>query len=116
MGIGRGWFLLYLRNWRGADAASDGTLGHLWSLAVEEQFYCLWALVVFLCSRKLLWRVSLFLVAAGPLIRGALQYFNFPGYMIFRVTPARMDALVLGAVVALAFRRGMDLVPRRAWV
>jgi len=110
-GIGRGWFLLYLRNWRGPDAASDTTLGHLWSLAVEEQFYCIWALVVFFCSRKLLWRVCLFLIAAAPLIRTAFHYLHVSGYMIFRVTPARMDSLLMGALVALAFRRGMDVVP-----
>ena len=110
-GIGRGWFLLYLRNWRGPDAASDATLGHLWSLAVEEQFYCIWALVVFFCGRKLLWRVCLFLIAAAPLIRTAFHYLHVSGYMIFRVTPARMDSLLMGALVALAFRRGMDVVP-----
>jgi peptidoglycan/LPS O-acetylase OafA/YrhL len=109
--IARPWFLLYLRNWRGPDATSDGLLGHLWSLAVEEQFYLAWAFVIFFLSRRNLWRLTVTLLAAGPLIRLWLHCESISGYMIFRVTPARMDALLMGALIAMAFRDGIDLAP-----
>ncbi len=44
-------------------------LGHLWSLAVEEQFYLLWpAALLFVGRRKGLWAAALF-VAISPLVR-----------------------------------------------
>lgn len=103
-GIGRPWFVFYLRNWRGADPASDGRLGHLWSLAVEEQFYIGWSIIVFLVAARRLPHVTVVLIALAPAVRAAMGYLGYSGYEIFRVTPARMDSLLLGALVALAVR------------
>jgi len=104
--IGFPWFAFYLRNWRGADQASDGTLGHLWSLAVEEQFYIGWSIVVFLCPRRYLIRVILLLAASAPVVRAVMHHAGYPGYLIFRVTPARMDSLLCGALVTALVRSG----------
>ncbi len=38
------WYLTYLQNWRMADDITNPYLAHLWSLAVEEQFYLVWPL------------------------------------------------------------------------
>ena len=43
-----GWNLLYLSNWRIALDGQWGTVTHIWSLAVEEQFYLVWPFVVLL--------------------------------------------------------------------
>jgi peptidoglycan/LPS O-acetylase OafA/YrhL len=104
--IGFVWFAFYLRNWFGADEVSDGRLGHLWSLAVEEQFYIAWSVVVFLCPSRYLVRVILVLIAVAPLVRALMHHLEYPGYLIFRVTPARMDSLLFGALVAVAIRSG----------
>jgi peptidoglycan/LPS O-acetylase OafA/YrhL len=103
-GIGRPWFVFYLRNWRGADSASDVALGHLWSLAVEEQFYIGWSIIVFLVAARLLPHVTVALITLAPAVRAAMGYFGYTAYEIFRVTPARMDSLLLGALVALMVR------------
>src|ERR1041384_6597475 len=103
-GISRPWFVFYLRNWRGADPASDGILGHLWSLAVEEQFYIGWSVLVFLVAVRWLPHLILALIAVAPLVRAMMGYWGYPGYEIVRVTPARMDSLVLGALVAVSVR------------
>ncbi len=69
--------LLYL--WREPDASSEGTGSpnftpyfnciHFWSLAVEEQFYSLWPLVVFFVLR----RRTLMQICAGGIL-GALVF------------------------------------------
>ena len=103
-GIGRPWFIFYLRNWRGPDAASDSVLGHLWSLAVEEQFYIGWSIIVFLVAARWLPHVAAALIALAPVVRAVMGHLGYSGYEIFRVTPARMDSLLFGALVALAIR------------
>src|SRR4029450_1185274 len=48
------WYLTYLQNWKPNRGASDPFLGHTWSLAVEEQFYGVWPLIVRFSSTKVL--------------------------------------------------------------
>jgi peptidoglycan/LPS O-acetylase OafA/YrhL len=45
------------------------TLGHLWSLSVEEQFYLAWPLVVATARRRTALRVALAVIVVAPLIR-----------------------------------------------
>jgi peptidoglycan/LPS O-acetylase OafA/YrhL len=64
---GYAFYLLYLQNHHiGAALATGlplpGVVGHTWSLAVEEQFYLIWPLVVFsaasACWLRCVWFVS----------------------------------------------------------
>ena len=62
-----GYALVYLSNWQQIWHPLTGEgLTHLWSLAVEEQFYLLWPLVliVLLRLRKYPWIIVTILVAA----------------------------------------------------
>jgi peptidoglycan/LPS O-acetylase OafA/YrhL len=80
-----------------------GTVGHFWSLAVEEQFYLFWPVVVFLFRRRSLVTLCLILIALSFALRVAL---NFAGLQTaaYVLTPARMDTLAVGALLALAVR------------
>jgi len=54
---------LYLQNWMGYFGASaPGLPAHLaatWSLAIEEQFYLIWPMVVYYFRREMLIKISL---------------------------------------------------------
>ena len=69
-----------------------------WSLAVEEQFYLVVPLLLWIAGRyRQSWLAVLILVA--PLLRWA-----FPGFHTFMNTPFRMDALLIGVMLATAVR------------
>jgi len=66
--------LLYLYNFfhAGAEFVESRFLTHFWSLSVEEQFYIVWPLVIFLTPREKLKSVFLGAILLGPLFRTAL--------------------------------------------
>lgn len=78
----------------------------LWSLAIEEQFYLLWPLVIRVCSRhRVLWWCGGLMVMA-PVIRAVtLSAADYPATYVF--TLCRLDSLAAGAVVAVIFGNHM---------
>ena len=91
-------------------------LDHFWSLAVEEQFYLFWPLLVFLVrGRRRLIGLALALSGIALLLRIALYLHGSSRLLIFMLTPCRMDTLLLGGMVALVVRGDSDWIPRR-WV
>jgi peptidoglycan/LPS O-acetylase OafA/YrhL len=84
-------------------------LGHFWSLCVEEQFYLVWPWLVFWIRdrRKLLW-ICAVTVPVCLAMRLAGQHY-LPTWMLdneilYRATPFRLDALLLGGLIALVLR------------
>ena len=87
---------------------------HLWSLAVEEQFYLLWPLAVQLCTVRALRRLCIAIILATPLIRALLVVLPGAGpEAAYVMTIGRMDGLALGALLAFASRDPVGLVPWR---
>lgn len=103
----QGWLWTYLGNVlfarEGGFHASPYT-GHFWSLAVEEQFYLAWPLLVFLLPRRRLALVCVALVVGAFLLRLGIHRTTFNATAAYVLTPARMDALALGALVAIGAR------------
>lgn len=128
--------LLYHQNWHqiwsGSSYFADSglpLLRHLWSLAVEEQFYLLWPLLVWSClhlRKGRLWPlvvVTLALAAASWLqsFRIADPYnlsARLAGQSLNRVylgTDTRALGLLLGALLAMALSRRGEQPLRAAW-
>lgn len=108
------YYWVYLQNWFTPFHDSPHALAHLWSLAVEEQFYLLWALVVWGVSRRSLVRLCLGLLLVTPIIRLLLREAGLPQITAYDFTIARWDALAAGALVALLVREshGRELLAR----
>ncbi len=126
---GSNWFQL----WVGAGYAASGDfapLRHLWSLAVEEQFYLLWPLVMVAITRRRVIRVGrvvlIFVGSAivitllvallhhgGPIGECAVTpdaYWQISGRcfsiadVLYLSTPTRASGLLLGAAFAMVWR------------
>ena len=108
---GYGWFAAFLGNqFIGAHApdVTGGYVGHLWSLAVEEQFYLAWPFLVFaLAPARLRW-LAVVMIVAAPLVRQLLVTTGNP-YLAIVTLPSCMDMLAAGALVALTGDRRLGL-------
>lgn len=80
-------------------------LRHVWSLAVEEQFYLVWPIAFLLLARHrrgLVVTVIVALVVASVLVR--VHWYGDGNLAVVARTEARADSLLLGAVTACLFR------------
>jgi len=77
----------------------------LWSLAVEEQFYLVWPVVILLVSEKLLLRLAVAAVLLTPLLRVLCTPMFGSLSVIYSLTPFRADLLCAGAVLAMLWKR-----------
>jgi peptidoglycan/LPS O-acetylase OafA/YrhL len=112
------WYLCYVSNFPTAITGEQPfwMLHPLWSLAIEEQFYILFPLLVAALRPRQLAIVLVSLLVLAPLFRLA-SYVYRPGnwYLPFEATPARVDVLAWGCLLALDLRRGNRwLTPRIA--
>jgi peptidoglycan/LPS O-acetylase OafA/YrhL len=77
-----------------------GRVAHLWSLAVEEQFYLLWPWVILFAPRRWLPGIALGMAAVGPVFRYIV--FSITGNDITSMLPLGcVDSLALGAYLAM---------------
>ena len=80
-------------------------LGHFWTLAVEEQFYFAWPLLVFtLRTRSRLLLVCLIFTIACPLARAALWFRGWAYFPVLVNAFLRADSLLAGGALALLLR------------
>ncbi|MEO0530586.1 MAG: acyltransferase [Planctomycetota bacterium] len=98
-------------NWAMA-AAGDCLVGPLavtWSVAIEEQYYLVWPLVVWaLRPRSLAWACAL-IVGGSLALRVYGQANGWDPISLYVSTLARLDALAIGSLAAVAMRAGFDV-------
>jgi peptidoglycan/LPS O-acetylase OafA/YrhL len=101
-------YFLFLQNfWMATRTTLGGVwgLGGTWSLAIEEQFYLTLPLLIRTLSPRRLAAVLVGGVVAAPALR-ILFYALWPHHYLswFVIMPCRADALLLGALGAMAVR------------
>ena len=110
-------YLIYLQNFIvPVITNATGLLGVTWSLAVEEQFYAVWPLVVRFLKEAQLRRLAVTLICCSPVLRFFLLR---EGFHVYPNTFCRLDGLMAGALLALAVRSrsfSPDAYLRPAWV
>jgi peptidoglycan/LPS O-acetylase OafA/YrhL len=114
----QGWFWSYLSNVMIARAGSlsASPMEHFWSLAVEEQFYLVWPLIVWLLPRRRLKTLCLGALLGSLAIRMTLRALGAPGAVLYVLTPTHLDPLAAGAWLALVAREpgGLEWIKSRA--
>jgi peptidoglycan/LPS O-acetylase OafA/YrhL len=89
----------------------------LWSVSIEEQFYLVWPLVLWLVPRaKLRWvAVAMIVIANLTRVGLALAGTRHPG--VWCNTFARLDPIACGTLAALALhQRRFELAPAQRWL
>lgn len=112
-------YSLYLGNFLSAFGGKALFMDHFWSLAIEEQFYMIWPVIVLRLSPKRLtsfcgWSIAVIVVA-----RFAAVHFHLPGReFIYTLTPLRCDGLLMGSLVACLRYRGVlaGYAPKLKWI
>ncbi len=112
-------YWLYLTNFTVADRGFiHGILDIAWSLAIEEQFYIVWAVVVWLCPPRGLGLLCAALIVVSPWLRLEAVATGTDPIAVYVLTPYRADSLATGALLAWSATRGWlpGLAAAAPWV
>ncbi len=103
----------YYGNWVEAAGRSLGFLSHCWSLAIEEQFYLVWPLLIIpLTKRRDAVALLIAATTAMAVLRAALTPFAPSANNLSIWTTSKGDCLLIGALLAVFFVRSPDRVAR----
>jgi peptidoglycan/LPS O-acetylase OafA/YrhL len=95
---------LYVSNLAVAGGMNLGPLEHTWSLAIEEQFYLVWPVILVVGLRRrrmLMWGLSIAVIVSTLLRIGPPSDIGHT-WFVYHHTLTRADALLVGSLLALA--------------
>ena len=115
------YFLFYCQNWYFIDFGIPvaGHLNHTWSLAVDEQIYIIWPLLIFLCKNKyhLIWLCISTLLFC---LSFRIWYINFylssmplDPYAVFHNTFCRIDSFAAGSLLYCLLRFDVEFLNKK---
>lgn len=112
------WHALYLTNvYVVVHNAFPPQAGHLWTLAIEEQFYVLWPWLILLTPRPLLKYALMFTVFLAVVYRVIAIELGWSTLAIARLTPTCLNTLAGGALLAYLLHRGRSVsMLTRQWL
>jgi peptidoglycan/LPS O-acetylase OafA/YrhL len=94
------WHATFLSNiWNIKTGEWGNHTTSLWSVAVEEQFYIFWSMVVLLTPRRFLLGVITSLILIAPCLRAYFWTYEFSYFYSFVLTPSCFDVLGIGALL-----------------
>ena len=98
-------FVFYVQNIALASRLTyPFALGATWSLAVEEQFYLTWPVLVFLLKQRTLAFVAVLLVIMSLSLRLFFHFHGAPLGFVHFFTLSRLDSIAFGSLAALWLR------------
>lgn len=91
----------------------SGFIEHLWSLAIEEQYYLIWPAMLLYCPKRFHFHlvIGFILLAIGT---KAVLYLQNPASQFSKFPVSQFDGFGLGSLLALAWRRGWN-IPLAFW-
>ena len=96
-----GWLALYATNiYMAYFATWMGTVDHLWSLAVEEQVYLFFPLLLFLVPRRWVPLTATLMIVGAVAARYVLYRARMPWFIGYVSMPTCLDSFGLGAIMA----------------
>ena len=103
------WYWLYIQNWRvffDPLYPGEDIISHFWSLAIEEQFYIFWPIVIYLIPFRRVIPVCLALIGISIASRLYMYYGLDMDFMkVYFFTAGHLDVLAVGAILAVMVRR-----------
>jgi peptidoglycan/LPS O-acetylase OafA/YrhL len=102
------WFATYFSNFLYAFRGewNPWMLGHTWTLSIEEQFYAVWPLMVFLTPKSRLRLLCWIAIGVSVAFRFYFPITLEPTLARDLLPPASMDALALGSLLAVHMVEG----------
>lgn len=96
-------FYFYLQNFSEILNIKTSGPGHYWSLAVEEHFYMLWPLVIYIVHPRYIVKLIGVIIFAVFVLK---YYMLENGFSINKFTFTRIDQILLGAYLAVLELKG----------
>jgi peptidoglycan/LPS O-acetylase OafA/YrhL len=101
-----GWFFTYTQNFAYIKFGHpvQNHLQHTWSLAIEEQFYLFWPLLLYCCNRKYVLTLAVGVAIAAVIFRILLTLSSAKHALTFYHPFARFDSFMCGAILVILFK------------
>jgi len=98
------------------NIASPTPASLTWSLAIEEQFYLMWPLLIFFFNNKKLIFINISIIIGAFLLRHFLFLTGTDFSQLYFLTYTRIDTLSFGALIALLLQSHPNTLPiLRKW-
>lgn len=114
------WLWAFLQNWLFIFKSpyGDQSLLHTWSLAVEEQFYLLWPLIILLVRKPRNLIIIATLVLALLVTTRMLMWFYKTDHFAYAsfYTFTRIDGLCIGCIIALFMKINKTWISDNMWI